>query len=135
MRKTLLAGALLGFLAVALGAFGAHALKPRLLEAGHLDAWQTAAHYQLVHAVLLVALALPSGPVERSRRLASGFLIAGVLLFSGSLYMLCLTGLGPLGAITPLGGLGLLAGWGCLFTWGLGRRTLQGKAPDTQMNA
>jgi len=124
MRKTLLAGVILGFLAVALGAFGAHALKPRLLEAGRLDTWQTAAHYQLVHAVLLVALALPSLPTTRSRRLASGFLVTGVLLFSGSLYLLCLTRLGPLGAITPLGGLFLLAGWASLLVWGLGQRTL-----------
>lgn len=134
MRKTLLAGATLGFLAVALGAFGAHKLKTMLAESGRLDVWQTAAHYQLVHAVLLVALALPSGPVERSRRLASGFLLAGILIFSGSLYALCLSGLKPLGAITPLGGVCLLAGWACLFIWALRRRTLQGGAPGSEMN-
>lgn len=134
MRNTFVAGACLGLLAVALGAFGAHALKPRLLESGLLDTWQTAAHYQLVHAALLVAIALPDSPASRSRRLAAVLLITGVLLFSGSLYALCLSGLRPLGAITPLGGLCLLAGWACLVVWGLGRRTLPEVAGRRQMD-
>lgn len=100
------------FVAVALGAFGAHALKATLQGSGMLDAWNKAVLYHLVHAVALLALAL-YGAGNRGAYL---LLAAGILLFSGSLYTMALT---PqlrdwLGAITPLGGLCFLAGWAWL---------------------
>jgi uncharacterized membrane protein YgdD (TMEM256/DUF423 family) len=98
------------FLGVALGAFGAHALKTTLQASGMMDAWNKAVLYHLVHAVALVALAL-SGAGNR----ASYFLLAaGIVLFSGSLYTMALTNVRALGAITPLGGLCFLAGWAWL---------------------
>ena len=94
------------FLAVALGAFGAHALKATLEASGMLDAWNKAVIYHLVHAVALVALAL-AGAGNR----ASYFLLAGgILLFSGSLYLMALTNVRWLGAITPLGGINFMVG-------------------------
>ena len=103
-------GAALCFLAVALGAFGAHALKATLQSSGMLDAWNKAVLYHLVHAVAMVALAL-AGAGNR----ASYFLLAaGIVLFSGSLYAMALTNVRWLGAITPLGGLCFLAGWAWL---------------------
>jgi uncharacterized membrane protein YgdD (TMEM256/DUF423 family) len=107
-RRTLAAGALLAGLAVAAGAFGAHALKSSLSPEA-LGWWQTAVEYQMWHALALLALAR----VERAG-LASALLTAGTLVFSGSLYLLALTGARWLGAATPLGGLLLLAGWALL---------------------
>ena len=95
------------FLAVALGAFGAHALKSTLQANGTLEAWQTAVLYHLAHGVALVALAL-HGAANRG---AFYLLLLGVMIFSGSLYMLALTNVRWLGAITPIGGLCFLAGW------------------------
>lgn len=93
---------------VALGAFGAHALKPQLEASGRLDAWHTAVSYQLVHGLALFALAL-SG---RRQAVAWWGWLAGVILFSGSLYGLCLSGEAAwLGPVTPLGGLAMMAGW------------------------
>jgi uncharacterized membrane protein YgdD (TMEM256/DUF423 family) len=98
------------FLAVALGAFGAHALKGTLTASGMLDAWNKAVLYHLVHAVALIALAL-SGAGNR----ATYFLLAaGIILFSGSLYAMALSNIRWLGAITPLGGLCFLGGWAWL---------------------
>jgi uncharacterized membrane protein YgdD (TMEM256/DUF423 family) len=99
------------FLAVALGAFGAHALKTTLQASGMLDAWNKAVLYHLVHAVALVALALYGS----GNRAAYLLLAAGILLFSGSLYTMALTNARWLGAITPLGGLCFLAGWAWLI--------------------
>ena len=98
------------FLAVALGAFGAHVLKSTLQANGTLEAWQTAVVYHLAHAVALVALAL-HGATNRG---AFYLLLAGVIIFSGSLYLLATTDARWLGAITPIGGLCLLAGWAWL---------------------
>jgi uncharacterized membrane protein YgdD (TMEM256/DUF423 family) len=98
------------FVAVALGAFGAHALKATLQSSGMLDAWNKAVLYHLVHAVALVALAL-YGAGNRGAYL---LLAAGILFFSGSLYTMALTNVRWLGAITPLGGLCFLAGWAWL---------------------
>jgi uncharacterized membrane protein YgdD (TMEM256/DUF423 family) len=105
---TTVAGAL-GLSGVALGAFGAHALKTRL-TAEHLDIYKTAVFYQLVHAVALLAVA---GLRERLRvpRLTVALFAAGVVIFSGSLYLLALSGVRGWGAVTPLGGLALLGGW------------------------
>lgn len=105
-----------GFLAVALGAFGAHGLKTRLegLEdaAQRLAWWETAAHYQLAHALALALAGYLAGRVAgRLPKLAGWGFQIGILLFSGSLYAMTLSGVRGLGAITPLGGLGLLVGW------------------------
>ena len=99
--------ALAGFLAVALGAFGAHGLQPVLEKNGTLAVWQTAALYHLVHAVVLLVLAQKAA-VARVPFACFG---AGLVIFSGSLYTLALTNVKWLGAITPFGGLCLLAGW------------------------
>ena len=99
------------FVAVALGAFGAHALKATLQTSGMLDVWNKAVLYHLVHAVALVALALHGG----GNRAVYLFLAAGIVFFSGSLYTMALTNVRWLGAITPLGGLCFLAGWAWLF--------------------
>ena len=99
--------AIMGFLAVALGAFGAHGLKAMRESNGQLGPWEKAAHYHLVHAVALVALSL-SG---RLRVWPWRLWLAGTVIFSGSLYVLALTNVKWLGAITPIGGTLLLAGW------------------------
>jgi len=99
--------ALAGFLAVALGAFGAHGLNTVLETNGTLAIWQTAALYHLVHAVVLLVLAQKAA-VARVPFVLIG---AGIVVFSGSLYALAVTNVKWLGAITPLGGLCLLAGW------------------------
>ena len=101
--------ALLCFLAVALGAFGAHALKSTLEARGMLDVWNKAVLYHFIHAIALLVLAL-FGTINRS---AWWLLFAGILVFSGSLYLMALTNLRWLGAVTPVGGLCFLAGW----TW------------------
>jgi uncharacterized membrane protein YgdD (TMEM256/DUF423 family) len=102
--------AALCFLAVALGAFGAHALKPSLEGSGMLEVWNKAVLYHFLHGVALVALALHGA----GNRAAYFLLFAGVVLFSGSLYAMALTHVRWLGAITPLGGLCFLAGWAWL---------------------
>ena len=99
--------ATVGFLAVALGAFGAHSLKPTLELNGTGANWQTAALYHLVHAVVLLVLA--TRPTVS--RWTFIFFAAGITIFSGSLYVLAVTNVKSLGAITPFGGLSLLAGW------------------------
>jgi uncharacterized membrane protein YgdD (TMEM256/DUF423 family) len=99
--------ALFGFLAVALGAFGAHGLEAKLIANGKVEIWHTAALYHLVHAVVLLALATRS-PVAR---LPFILFMAGIVIFSGSLYALALSNVKVLGAITPIGGLCLLGGW------------------------
>jgi uncharacterized membrane protein YgdD (TMEM256/DUF423 family) len=102
--------ATLCFLAVALGAFGAHALKTSLQSSGMLEVWNKAVLYHFLHAIAMVALALHG----TGHRAAYFLLAAGILLFSGSLYALALTNVRWLGAITPLGGLCFLAGWAWL---------------------
>ncbi|MCC7382347.1 MAG: DUF423 domain-containing protein [Deltaproteobacteria bacterium] len=104
-------GAVSAFLGVAAGAFGAHGLRDRV-PADLLAVWKTGAEYQLIHALALVLIGLfsisrPSGLSE-----AAGWaFVAGTVLFSGSLYLLALTGTRAFGAVTPLGGLCFLAGW------------------------
>ncbi|MEO7724083.1 MAG: DUF423 domain-containing protein [Chthoniobacterales bacterium] len=105
--------AALGFLAVALGAFGAHALKGPLTANQTTEVWKTAVLYHFVHALVLIVLAtLPA-----ANRITAGLFIGGIVIFSGSLYLLALTNMKWLGAITPLGGLCFLAGWFCLAFW------------------
>lgn len=96
-----------GFFAVACGAFGAHALHSRFDTLGTLSIWQTGVLYHLVHSVVLVAISR----WDPFPRLAFWLFVAGIVVFSGSLYLLALTNIRWLGAITPLGGLGLLGGW------------------------
>ncbi|MEP6685932.1 MAG: DUF423 domain-containing protein [Verrucomicrobiota bacterium] len=103
--------AALCFLAVALGAFGAHSLKVTLTASGMLEVWNKAVLYHFLHAVALVALALHG----TGGRGAYYLLFAGILFFSGSLYLLALTNVRWLGAITPIGGLCFLAGWAWLI--------------------
>jgi uncharacterized membrane protein YgdD (TMEM256/DUF423 family) len=113
-RLFITVAALSGFVAVAAGAFGAHALRERL-SAGSLDTFQTGAQYEMYHALALLAVGVLLGrfSIDGSPWLtAAGWLfIAGTLLFSGSLYLLALTDVRWLGAITPLGGLAFLGGW------------------------
>jgi uncharacterized membrane protein YgdD (TMEM256/DUF423 family) len=102
--------ATLCFVAVGLGAFGAHALKTSLGARDMLGAWEKAVLYQFLHALALLALAF----VPNVNKPAAILLLAGVALFSGSLYVMALTNVRALGAITPLGGLCFLAGWAWL---------------------
>jgi uncharacterized membrane protein YgdD (TMEM256/DUF423 family) len=107
-------GCLSAFLAVALGAFGAHALKARL-PADLLAVFETGVRYQMAHALALLAVAWACTRWPGSAATASGWLfVAGSVLFSGSLYALSLTGTRWLGAITPIGGVAWLAAWLCL---------------------
>ena len=107
-------GAGSAFVAVAAGAFGAHALRSRL-SADHLAVFETAARYQMYHALALLAVAWAVSRWAGALPTAAGWLfVAGTVLFSGSLYALALTGVRWLGAITPLGGAAFLAGWLCL---------------------
>ena len=112
MERTFIAlGAFSGFLAVAAGAFGAHALRRRVAE-DLLAVFQTGAQYHMYHALALIAAGLvglraPSG----AARAAGWLFLVGTVLFSGSLYALALTGMRKLGAITPIGGMAFLVGW------------------------
>jgi uncharacterized membrane protein YgdD (TMEM256/DUF423 family) len=114
-RTFLLIGAVLGFLGVAFGAFGAHALKNRL-SPEMLAVFETGVRYQMYHAFALLIVAAAIGHIGPARLLSmSGWaFFAGVLFFSGSLYALSVSGVGILGAITPIGGLLFLIGWACL---------------------
>lgn len=101
----------IGFLGVALGAFGAHAIKARV-SPEMLAIWQTGVLYHLIHALVLLALALYARATGADIRWGASFFLTGILIFSGSLYALVLSGVRILGAVTPLGGVALLIGWG-----------------------
>lgn len=105
--------AFFGLSAVALGAFGAHGLKGLLADLGTGAAWQTATLYHLVHAVILWAIAAR----QPFNRVAWWSFVAGVTIFSGSLYVMAVSGIRWLGAITPIGGVSLIAGWALLAFW------------------
>jgi len=111
-RTLILLAALFGFVGVACGAFGAHGLRGRL-SAELLANWNTAAQYQMVHALALfgTGILLLMSPGRKLIALSGVCFTAGIVIFSGSLYILALTGHKWLGAITPIGGLSLLAGW------------------------
>jgi len=106
-------GALAALLAVALGAFGAHALRPRFeAQPALADTYETAVHYHVYHALALLAVGLAATRWPSPLLTWAGYaFVGGLLLFSGSLYLLSLTGARWLGMITPLGGVGFLAGW------------------------
>ena len=114
LRSFLLLAAFFGFTGVALGAFAAHGLKGRL-SSEYLAIFQTGVIYQLVHALALLGVAVLAAQLPgRLIGWAGGLFAVGILLFSGSLYVLTLSGLGKLGIITPIGGLAFLGGWLCL---------------------
>jgi len=110
-------------LAVGLGAFGAHGLKAHL-DANHLDIYKTAVLYHFLHALglLIVSLMPKTGTISaESANSVCWLLAAGILIFSGSLYVLAVTGIDRLGAITPFGGVAFIAAW-LLLAWKLARR-------------
>lgn len=116
MGRTLLAaGAVLGFLGVAAGAFGAHAVRDRI-SPERLDNWKTAADYQLWHALATIAAGFAATRWESGAAAAAGWcFVAGTVVFSGSLYALALSDRRGLGALTPVGGVLLLIGWALLI--------------------
>jgi uncharacterized membrane protein YgdD (TMEM256/DUF423 family) len=115
------AGAISGFIAVAAGAFGAHALRAQLGPA-MLQVFETGARYQMYHALALLAAAFMAADGRRQSAIWAGRLfLLGTVLFSGSLYALALTGISRLGMITPFGGGAFLAGWLCLAAATRGR--------------
>jgi len=99
-----------GFLAVALGAFGAHGLRGKIPER-LFAAYETGVLYHLVHAVVLLAVSLAARQSASTAIVAQSLLVAGIVLFSGSLYVMAMTGYGRLGIVTPFGGVCLLAAW------------------------
>ncbi|WP_203339033.1 DUF423 domain-containing protein [Planococcus beijingensis] len=114
MKFFLIAGAVNALLSVAFGAFGAHLLEGRVADK-YLDTWQTAVQYQMFHAVglMVIAILMSSsllGPLS-SLNWAGYLMLAGIVIFSGSLYVLSLTGISILGAITPIGGVAFIAAW------------------------
>lgn len=121
-RLALVVSSLLLFVAVAAGAFGAHALRARL-GPDLLAVWQTAVQYQFWHALGLfgVGVLLRIEPGRRGLAAAGWLLVVGMVLFSGSLYLMALTGVRALGAVTPFGGVALLAAWATL-AWAVARR-------------
>ena len=117
-RRLYLLGAIAGFLGVALGAFAAHGLKTRLTPE-MLGVFETAVRYQMYHAFALLAAAWAFGRWHRRAFAIGGWLFAaGIVIFSGSLYLLAITEIRWLGVVTPLGGVAFLAGWSCL-AWGV----------------
>jgi uncharacterized membrane protein YgdD (TMEM256/DUF423 family) len=115
-RLFLLLAGVNGFLGVAFGAFGAHGLRSSLANVPEgmrrLEVWETAARYQLIHAVALGVLGNLAARMEGQALSFSGYLFqAGIVLFSGSLYIVAISGIRGFGAITPFGGLCFLAGW------------------------
>ncbi|QOT00269.1 DUF423 domain-containing protein [Brevibacterium sp. JNUCC-42] len=112
LKRYVTAGAILALLGVALGAFGANVLE-KMLDAKGLATFETGVRYQMYHALGLLFVGLLGNQLGESKMLkcAGNFLLAGILIFSGSLYLLCATGVKMLGAITPIGGVCFLLGW------------------------
>ncbi|MCI1016812.1 DUF423 domain-containing protein [Herbaspirillum sp. C7C2] len=120
-RTLIAAGAINMFIAVGCGAFGAHGLK-RMISEEMLAIWHTAVTYQVMHALGMIAIALLMPRMAgAAMRWAGNLMLAGIVVFSGSLYLLALTGTRILGAITPLGGAAFLAAWS-LVAWAACRR-------------
>lgn len=114
MKIFVILGAVLGGIGVAAGAFGAHALKAQL-EPRMLEVFETAARYQMYHALALLGVAWVGQQTQAPAAQFAGWAFAaGILLFSGSLYAMALTGVRGMGAITPFGGAAFLAGWAAL---------------------
>ena len=112
-RLLLQLAGLFGALGVAIGAFGAHALHDTLVRAGRLDTFETAVRYQFYHALALLAVGVlwAARPEQRALGTTGALWAGGIVVFSGSLYALCFTGITKLGAVAPIGGLLLLGGW------------------------
>lgn len=111
-KHTILAAGISGALAVMIGAFGAHGLKDMLTESGRMATFETAVKYQFFHTLALFMLGLLMLRVpSKVFSYAVIAMLAGIFIFSGSLYILCVTGITFLGAITPIGGLAFIAGW------------------------
>lgn len=114
MKFFLIAGAVNALLSVAFGAFGAHLLEGRVADK-YLDTWQTAVQYQMFHAVglMVIAILMSSSLIGTlgSLNWAGYLMLAGIIIFSGSLYVLSLTGISILGAVTPIGGVAFIAAW------------------------
>lgn len=111
-RAFIIIAAVLGFLGVALGAFGAHTLTATFAANGREETFRTAVHYQMIHALALLAVAWRAEKQALRLLRWAGFLFtAGVLLFSGSLYLLSIFDLSFMGAVAPMGGASLLGGW------------------------
>jgi len=122
-RLFVVIGSLVALLGVAGGAFGAHGLKNRLTP-DMLAVFETGVRYQLIHALALLAVAWACSRWPGRAASAAGFLfLIGIVVFSGSLYLLALTGVRSFGAVTPVGGVAFLAGWACLAWagWRAGR--------------
>ncbi|EUJ23576.1 hypothetical protein PGRAN_07948 [Listeria grandensis FSL F6-0971] len=114
MRKMLILGAIFAGLAVGIGAFGAHALKETL--GSYHTTFETGVQYQMFHATAILIVGLLLGKVDVGLLRVSGYLFAiGIVLFSGSLYVLSITKITVLGAVTPLGGVAFIAGWICFI--------------------
>jgi uncharacterized membrane protein YgdD (TMEM256/DUF423 family) len=113
-RTFLLAGAVAGLIAVAFGAFGAHGLRGRLTP-DMLAVFETGVRYHMYHALALLLTAALAPRLDGRAIVAAGWcFVAGIVLFSGSLYLLAVTGIRALGVVTPVGGVAFLAGWACL---------------------
>ena len=116
-KAALIAGSLLGFLSVAIGAFGAHALRPFLTETNRMATFETAVQYQMYHSLAIILSGILGLVLAKSDfSMVYILFLSGILIFSGSLYLLCASGIRWLGAITPLGGTAFLAAW-LLLAW------------------
>jgi uncharacterized membrane protein YgdD (TMEM256/DUF423 family) len=133
-RQTLITASLAGLLGVALGAFGAHALKPMLTEYGRTDTFELAVRYQYYHvfALLVLGLIQQNNAPARLLKWASTAFTAGMILFSGSLYVLCFTNKTTFAMVTPVGGLLLLIGWGLLLFYFVSTRLMDKNLDNTK---
>jgi uncharacterized membrane protein YgdD (TMEM256/DUF423 family) len=113
MQKFILvASSISGALAVMIGAFGAHALRASLEAAGRMETFETGVKYQFYHTLALLLIGLLMSHFDsKLLQYAAYAMLAGIVIFSGSLYILCLSGVTKWGAVTPIGGLGFIAGW------------------------
>ena len=113
MNSWLFLAAINGFIAVAAGAFATHGLQARL-DAHALEVFETGARYQMYHALAIAVAAFAVRGAAMPAQIAAAFFLGGIVLFSGSLYILALTGWRPAAFVTPVGGLAFLTGWACL---------------------
>ena len=115
-------GAILGAIGVSLGAFGAHALKAFLEASGRMDTYETAVKYLFYHALAIILIAIIQEKYSNKwLKYAGNGMIAGVIVFSGSVFTICFTGIKAFGAVAPIGGTLMILSWLSLF-WGVGRK-------------
>lgn len=111
-KKWIIVGAITAMLGVMIGAFGAHALRPILEANGRLETFETAVKYHFYHALGLLIIGILGNMIQDKWLEYAGItMFGGMIIFSGSLYLLCLTNITILGAITPIGGVGMIVGW------------------------